>query len=439
MPSHPSANNKPAGAYRVLHTADWHLGKMLGEHSREVEHSRFLEFLLRQIKQLEVDALVIAGDVFDSANPPQSAVAQYYDFLSALLRPGGCAVVIVAGNHDSPAHLEAPRQILRSLGAQVIGTMPAEAAETLVMLPNATAPRLVVAAVPFLRDRDLRLGQSGQSAVEIQHSLVAGIQRRYDEVAAAAQAWKDRGVPVLATGHLTVVGSKTSESEREIHVGGLGAVGAACFSPVFDYVALGHLHCPQAAGGREIVRYAGSPIPLSFSEATDIKAVRILDFAEGRLVQQTALELPLVRRLFQIITQRHLLEGVLAAFAPAVTELPAWVELVIEDPVAGENVFDRVQELTADRTFQVVRVVGKHGPGPAGLAVSDAADVAGITDLLAEPAKVFAHRLEEETGLTESERTGLTMVFRELLELHTEQARTAAETGRTKSRPVVKA
>src|SRR5260221_4892798 len=96
---------KPPGTYRVLHTADWHLGKMLGEHSRQEEHRHFLAFLLQAIREREVDLLVIAGDVFDSANPPQTAEAQYYDFLSDLFRQGGCSVIIVAGNHDSPAHL----------------------------------------------------------------------------------------------------------------------------------------------------------------------------------------------------------------------------------------------------------------------------------------------------------------------------------------------
>ena len=91
---------KPSGHFRVLHTADWHLGKMLGEHSREEEHLRFLKFLLEAIQKYSIEVLVIAGDVFDSANPPQSAVAQYYNFLSALFRQGGCSVVIVAGNHD---------------------------------------------------------------------------------------------------------------------------------------------------------------------------------------------------------------------------------------------------------------------------------------------------------------------------------------------------
>ena len=158
-----SIQPKPAGAYRVLHTADWHLGKMLGEHSRMEEHARFLRFLLQSIREQGVDLLIVAGDVFDSANPPQSAEAQYYNFLSELFRQGGCAVIVVAGNHDSPAHLEAPRQILKALGAHVIGAWPSIPDEVVVPLPNAKSPQLVVTAVPFLRDRDVRTGQSGQS------------------------------------------------------------------------------------------------------------------------------------------------------------------------------------------------------------------------------------------------------------------------------------
>lgn len=274
-----SSTAKPANAYRVLHSADWHLGKMLGDKSREEEHQHFLAFLLDQIDQLSVDALIIAGDIFDSANPPQSAVRQYFNFLSQLLKTGDCAVVIVAGNHDSPAHLEAPSQLLLAMGAHVVGTLPEDCENLLVPLPNADAPQLVVAAMPYLRDRDLRVGQSGQDMGEIQQALIQGIKNRYEEVEKAAQCWKDRGVPVLVTGHLTVAGASTSDSEREIHIGGLGAVSSGCFPASFDYVALGHLHRPQKAGA-EHIRYSGSPLPLSFSEAKDVKEMRLLDFAD---------------------------------------------------------------------------------------------------------------------------------------------------------------
>lgn len=414
---------KPNNAFRVLHTADWHLGKLLGEHSREEEHRLFLSFLLEAIRQHCVDLLVIAGDVFDSANPPQSAEAQYYDFLSALFQQGGCSAVIVAGNHDSPAHLEAPRQVLKALRAHVIGTLPPSPTATLLPFPDAEAPRLVLAAVPFLRDRDLRTGQSGQTAVEIQRDLVAGIKRRYEEVALAAKPWTERHIPLLVTGHLTVLGSKLSESEREIHVGGLGAVAADCFPRDFAYVALGHLHRPQSPSGHPASHYAGSPIPLSFSEAADQKEVRLLDFAEGRLVNQASLAIPLVRPLAQLCTNRQSLDSDLEAFHPPASPLPPWVEVVIEDPVAGENLYDQVQDLARGKPFEVIRVVGKSSASLQGMIASNPADMDGVANILAEPAQVFARRLEAEPSLTEDEREGLTTVFHELLDLHAQQER----------------
>jgi len=398
-----SLKAKPHSHFRVLYTADWHLGKMLGERSREEEHRRFLAFLMEAIRAHQVDLLVIAGDVFDSANPPQTAEADYYNFLSALFHQGGCSVVIVAGNHDSPAHLEAPKQVLKALGAHVVGAFPQSAAEALMPVPDAESPRLLVAAVPFLRDRDLRSGQSGQSAADIQRALVEGIKRPYEEVATEAKPWIDQGIPLLTTGHLAVVGSKPSDSEREIHVGGLGAVGADCFPGVFGYVALGHLHRPQAAGGGETMRYAGSPIPLSFSEGGDRKAVRLLDFAERKLVDQLDLDIPLSRPLAQFCTSRQSFESDLEKFQPLPSELKPWVEVVVEDPVPGENLYDRVQELARDKGFEVIRVVDKRTTAVPGITAPDATGIKGIGELLAQPAKVFAHRMAAEPALTDEE------------------------------------
>ena len=426
LPCGTNMNKVQTVPFRVLHTSDWHLGKMLGEHSREEEHRRFLSFLLERIRELSVQALIIAGDVFDSANPPQSAVAQYYDFLSALHRQGGCSVIVIAGNHDSPAHLDAPRQVLKALGAHVLGALPTVLDNLLVVLPSPEAPQLVVAAVPFLRDRDLRIGQSGQGATEIQRELVQGITRRYLEVAEVAQAWAQKGIAVLATGHLTVVGCSVSESEREVHVGGLGAVGSDCFPDTFSYVALGHLHRPQNAGKREIVRYAGSPIPLSFSEATDKKEMRLLEFIGGKLVQQSALEIPLSRQLTQIRCKRDSFETSLKAFQVTASPLPAWVEVLVEDPAPGENLYDLARGFAEGRGYEVIRVVTQRTTPLAGTGAGEDPS-AGIEDLLSDPARVFEHRLAVETSLLEEERVALTTVFKELCNLHQEQQRDGAD------------
>jgi len=414
-------SSKAQGTYRVIHTADWHLGKLLGEASRQEEHDRFLQFLLEAIEAHGVDALVIAGDVFDSANPPQRAVSQYYSFLSQLVRIGQCRVIITAGNHDSPGHLDAPRDILRALGAYVIGAMPEPPAEVLIPLPEAGAPQLVVAALPFLRDRDLRTGLSGQTSAEIEQALVNGIRDKYATVATAAQSYMDQGIPVMATGHLTVLGSKVSNSERDIHVGGLGTVGTDVFPDAFAYVALGHLHRAQQAGNRKEIRYAGSPIPLSFSEAEDRKSVRLLDFAEGTLRHQTCLPIPLTRQLKQITTRRGELERSLAAFEPEPSEFPAWVELIVEDPILGDDFPERARALAQERPFEIIRFIGRPASPTHDPHTGDLTDASDIDQLLDNPVEVFERRLKEEFNLDDTEKEALRTAFRELVSLTTEE------------------
>lgn len=423
MMSHPDPVEtapKPKRGFRVIHTSDWHLGKLLGEHSREDEHRRFLEFLLQAIQEQSVDALLIAGDVFDSANPPQSAVAQYYDFLSALYRQCHCSVVIVAGNHDSPAHLEAPRQVLKALRAYVVGALPDSPADSLVPLPSREAPELVVAAVPFLRDRDLRIGQSGQGAKEIEQELVQGIKRRYEEIVQAASGWLGTGLPLLATGHLTVKGSSTSESEREIHVGGLGSIPADCLPGEFAYIGLGHLHRNQAVRGRDTMRYSGSPIPLSFSESDDLKELRLLDFADGKLLQQCSLNIPLARQLAHIRSTRASLDADLKAFRPSGGNLRPWVKVEVADPGAGENLYDVIQELAAGCEFEVIQVAGS-GTARAGTGEEALGDPKEFERLMDDPSRVFARRVEAETTLSDEERQALKTAFAELRNLHAER------------------
>ncbi|HEX2747720.1 MAG TPA: exonuclease subunit SbcD, partial [Verrucomicrobiales bacterium] len=265
-------------AFTVIHTADWHLGVRLRELDRVAEHEAFLAWLTDTIEQEAADLLVIAGDVFDSANPPESARRMWYNFLDGLHRRcPRCSVVAVAGNHDSPHVLESTASLLSGIGVHVTGEMPADAAQCLRVFPDKSGtPALILAAVPLLRDRDLRRGGDDSTASDIQTQLREGIRLRYAAVEEEAKRLKEsHGCAVLATGHLTVSGSSHSESERDIHVGNLGAVNETVFGSTFDYLALGHLHRPQHTGGGR-VRYSGSPIALSFSEWQDAKEVRVL-------------------------------------------------------------------------------------------------------------------------------------------------------------------
>ena len=410
-----------SACFRVLHTADWHLGKTLCDHERLEEHAQFLDFLLRTIAEEKVDALVVSGDVFDSANPPQAAERLYFDFLARLHALGHCTAVITAGNHDSPTHLEAPRQVLGALRVHIAGVH--DGARALVPLPGPEDPQVVVAAVPFLRDRDLRTGVLGQSADEIQQDLHRGLRACYATVAEAAAHWQERGLPVLATGHLTMLGGDPSESERPIHIGGLGAIGGDLFADIFCYGALGHLHRPQTVGGQERLRYSGSPIALSFGEASDDKEIRLLDFREGALVENARISITAPRQIARLRVTRADLESCLLGFQPAPGPLAPWLEIAVENPHTGENLYDVVQGIVKDHPCRVLSVSAAGDLAGIGLTLgSDEAD-SEADGLLAKPEHVFARRLDQLTDLLDDDRANLETAFRELYGMVLDDAR----------------
>jgi exonuclease SbcD len=404
---------KSPSCYRLLHTADWHLGKMLNDQSRDEEHAQFLEWLLLAVKEHEVDAIVLAGDVFDSANPPQSALTRYYNFVSALFRQGSCAFAVVGGNHDSAALLEAPKMALNALNTHVAGHLAENPSDRILLLPDSENPRVAIAMLPFLRDRDLRVGKDGDGAEEIREQLVSGIKKRYEEAEEAVRGLK---CPIVATGHLTVAGASASDSEREIHIGGLGAVGSDIFPDAFSYIALGHLHRPQATDAMGRIRYAGSPIALSFSEADDDKEARILDITpEG--ISHFGLPVPALRKLSQIRTTKAGLEQALAAFDVASSKLRPWVEVVVEDADLETDLVERVRSLCEGKDFDVLKILrGKTAP-ITGMTAGEASDDEAIESLLDKPSKVFEHLLEEHQKLGEEEREALKNSFQILLDL----------------------
>jgi DNA repair protein SbcD/Mre11 len=252
---------------RLLHTADWHLGHALHGVERLPEHEAFVAWLLETLERERVDALVVAGDVFDAANPPSDAQGLWYRFLAqAWRRLPSLQVIVIGGNHDSAARLDAPDPLLRALGRlHVVGGVPRrdgapELDRLAIPLEDARGNVAAwVAAVPFLRAADLGAGATEDAA--------GSTRRFYDAALAAVRARREPGQALLATGHLYTVGGKLSElSERKLAVGNQSAIPADVFPDDLAYVALGHLHLAQPVGGRESVRYAGSPLPLSFAE-----------------------------------------------------------------------------------------------------------------------------------------------------------------------------
>lgn len=264
--------------------------------SREHEHKAFLDWLLEVIKTQEVEALLVSGDIFDTGTPPNYALELYYDFLKELsMIPTLNTTIITAGNHDSIATLKAPQELLRVLNVHVI-TSGDESEEVVIPLYKDQELQAIVCAVPFLRDGVIRSSLSGETLTQKENLANRGIKAYYKQCHQEALELKqEHNIPIIAMGHLTMVGSKASQSERDIYIGGTLDIGGSYLGEMFDYVALGHLHINQRVGD-EHIRYSGSPIPLSFSEIKNTQKVNIVDVSsEG--VEVSELEIPRSRAL----------------------------------------------------------------------------------------------------------------------------------------------
>ncbi len=251
---------------KFIHTGDWHLGHKLHDVDRRQEHEAFLDWLVRTIGRREVDALLICGDVFDAANPSAEAQETWYRFLARCRREQPAVdIIVIGGNHDSSARLDAPNPLLRELGVHIVGGLPRRGGEvSLERVLNPVTDRdgtiaAWVAAVPFLRPPDL-------PAVEGDDPLVEGVSQLYRRILGAAAERAAGQCPVVAMGHLYLSGTRISElSERKVLGGNQHALPVEMFPEEVAYVALGHLHLEQVVG-RENVRYAGAPLPLSIPE-----------------------------------------------------------------------------------------------------------------------------------------------------------------------------
>ncbi|MCP9200868.1 exonuclease SbcCD subunit D C-terminal domain-containing protein [Gramella sp. GC03-9] len=282
---------------KILHTADWHIGKKLHKHELSEDFDLFINWLIDYISENKIEVLLISGDIFDLANPSSEARKQYYQALVKLQKLD-CKIIATGGNHDSPAMLNAPADLMRALDMEVIGGLPEKLEETLIPVYNKNNElELVIAAIPYLRDSDLRTGERVSSYEERLEAIREGIQNIFHS---AAEICKDKypEVPVIAMGHLFTAGMESSESERDIQIGNLAAFRAAQFGDYFSYVALGHIHKPQKVNAGIPVYYSGSPFPLSFSERKDEKRVLLID--TDKSFEPESISLPNFRQLIRL-------------------------------------------------------------------------------------------------------------------------------------------
>ncbi|WP_444436802.1 exonuclease subunit SbcD [Pseudomonas sp. A6] len=405
---------------RILHTSDWHLGQHFMGKSREAEHRAFCRWLVERVREHDVDAVIIAGDVFDTGAPPSYAREQYNRFIVEL-RETGASLVVLGGNHDSVAMLEESRELLAVLGTRVIAAAGADLDRQLLVLPQRDGtPGAVLCAIPFLRPRDLLASQAGQSAQDKQLALQQGIQAHYQALFALAEAKRAElggKLPIVATGHLTTVGASASESVREIYVGSLEAFPTSAF-PAADYIALGHIHRPQKVGGLEHVRYCGSPIALSFDEARQAKEVLLVDLDESGLRAVTPLPVPCFQPLQSLAGDLDSLPAALAEAANLGTpERPVWVEVLVRSDDYLNDLQARLEKLCEELPVEVLRTRRERGNQQAGL-FGEARET--LDELSAED--VFEQLLDAEQ-LEPPLRQELAGLYRQVVaELQEEQA-----------------
>ena len=397
---------------RILHTSDWHLGQHFMGKTRQTEHQAFCSWLLEQVRAREVDVLLIAGDVFDTGAPPSYAREQYYR-LVVELRDAGCALVVLGGNHDSPAMLGESRSLLAQLGAQVVPGVGVDLAEQVLLLNDRTGqPGAVLCAIPFIRPRDVLASQAGQSAQDKQQSLQQAIAEHYRALYELASSTRDelgQALPIIATGHLTTVGASASESVREIYVGSLEAFPTSAFPPA-DYIALGHIHRPQKVGGLEHIRYSGSPIALSFDEARQQKEVLLLEFGAA-LQSITPLPVPVFQPMASLRGSLKELAGAIAeAAAQGTPQRPVWLEVQVSTDDYLSDLQSRINTLCEGHPVEVLRIRRERGNASASLA-SEARET--LDELSVED--VFVRRLQQE-ALAEEDGQRLQALYRQVLE-----------------------
>lgn len=356
---------------RILHTSDWHLGRSLYGRRRYAEASGFLEWLIKVIEDENIDALLVSGDIFDTTTPSNKAMSLYYNFLHAVSK-GSCRhIVITGGNHDSPTFLDASKSLLLALNVHVIGA-PTEhiESEALLLQTASGEPELLVCAVPYLRDRDLRTVEAGESWEDKDKKILEGIARHYREVELAArQKMGESSIPLIIMGHLFTAGGAFVEGDgmRELYVGSLVHVPVSIF-PLVSYIALGHLHSPQTVGGRETIRYSGAPIPMGFGEAGKEKSVVIVDFSSYTTGQVPPTNEPLVRLVPVPVFQRlEQIKGSLSVIKARLSALTAldesiWVEITYDDINIIANLRDELDSLIKESGVEILCIKDMRKP-----------------------------------------------------------------------------
>ena len=347
---------------KILHTSDWHLGRSLYGRKRYDESLAFLDWLADLIESEGVDALLVAGDIFDTSTPSNRAQELYYRFLCRVSASCCRNIVVIAGNHDSPSFLNAPKELLRALNVYVVGAISENPeAEVITLSDPANIPQAIICAVPYLRDRDIRTVEAGETVADKNVKLIEGVRKHYAKVCklAVKRAAGYGNIPIIGMGHLFTTGGKTVDGDgvRELYVGSLAHVGEDIFPNCIDYLALGHLHVPQKVGKSEHIRYCGSPIPMGYGEASQEKRVVLVEF-DGRTPQINEHQVPCFQALEKI-------SGGIDEIGTRIDELKsqssnAWLEIEYTGTKIAGNLQELMDEAIANTDLEILRIKNRR-------------------------------------------------------------------------------
>lgn len=319
---------------RLLHTADWHLGRTLEGRSRLEEQAAVLDEIVRLAEEEAIDVVLLAGDVFDSVNPPAAAEQLFYETVARLADKGRRPVVVIAGNHDNPDRLTASTPLAQEQGIHLLGY---PAWEPVRINVPATGERLCVAALPYPSEARLNeLLSDGPQA----HLLQQAYDERVKQCFAQLAAFFSPQTVNVAMSHLYVAGGFSSDSERPIEVGGAYTVQPASLPPQAQYVALGHLHRPQAVRNAPVpARYSGSPLAYSFSESGYAKSVTVVDVKPGGVADVREIFLTAGRPLVQWKATEGLAQ--VRRWMDEGRDKHAWIDLEIHvvEALSQEDIF----------------------------------------------------------------------------------------------------
>lgn len=366
--------------------------------SRREEHKKFLDWLIACVQDQCVDAVIVAGDIFDTGAPPSYARELYHQFIIDFSERTSNSVplIILAGNHDSVAMLEETSGLLQRFNTYVFTKPECDSLEKQVLPIRDKENTLkgLVCCVPFLRPRDIVSSVAGMTGREKQQDLQGAICQHYADLyqVAVDLRGQDKNIPIFMTGHLTVVGAKCSDSVRDIYIGTLEAFSATLFPPA-SYVALGHIHKQQKLTSDHPVYYSGSPIPLSFDELGTDKSVLIVNCNEQG-TDVSSIAVPRTQDLFKLKGSLSDIEEKIERLADQykdATESEVWLEIQIEEQDYLNDLQKRIEIMVEGTCLEVLCLKRSRKRELTSLE-------GGVTERLQElsPIDVFKKRIELE-------------------------------------------